>query len=104
MSNRELDAEVGLRIMGFKPPRDGFQNNYPPYSSDIAAAFLVVEKMRERHFIWQGGHVIPEKAENGMTMYAEFGYAPNGLTRTFTELASTLPEAICRAALAAISS
>lgn len=65
VAGRELDAEIATRVMGEArrqraaivgyPPRemwwkiDGELMEHPPeYSSNIAAAFQVVEKMRER--------------------------------------------------------
>jgi hypothetical protein len=51
-AGRELDALVAEKVMGYKtaPIPDGETANPPNFSTDITAAWQVVEKMRERGY------------------------------------------------------
>ena len=91
---RELDAKVAERVMGVDLNPDLYRiedNNMltiPAYGSDIKAAWLVVEKMRERSRI--------EIIDDGMSWVV-------GLHDLDVLVsAPTAPEAICLAALAAV--
>lgn len=106
MVNRELDAIVAEKVMGIgntflsrcNDPGEtaylddqGLYRLVPHYSTDIAAAWGVVERMRDddwRVDLWVD--------EDGwwvrFTRFLQVGY----------ECADTAPEAICRAALKAM--
>jgi hypothetical protein len=100
--SRELDREVAEKVMGLTiDPLVESEWTYcfwsdgkrlPLYSSNIAAAWLVVEKMRER------GCYFRYDDSNGP--WALFGVEV--WTRFWTAEADTAPEAICRAALSAV--
>jgi hypothetical protein len=111
MTDRVLDADVAEKVMGWTVElivsgRDAFEEwrdpqgwrygaTPPSYSSDIAAAWQVVEHMRTRgwrfeiHELWEGWRAIFVLRAT----YAEY-----------QERAESAPLAICRAALAAIGS
>jgi len=147
MTDRELDAAVAEKVMGWtsiKPtPVIGQTcqlSGYPPgieapcrvwyYSTDIAAAWEVVEKMRESptvgtfHVIEDryGGTWATERFENAGDWIAYFGCNPEGVARLSwgndgadslrewqewvdgghaVACDASLPRAICLAALAA---
>ena len=66
----------------------------PDYPRNIADAWLVVEKLRERGLMWRGGYF----PEFGCAM--GFGFAEQGAEEvTFKASADTAPLAICLAAL-----
>jgi hypothetical protein len=80
----------------------------PRYSSDIAAAFLVVAKMRELGFIWELCHCIPLSIPPYGASFVSRSetvrdYEANRdmIERAFV-LADTAPLAICLAALKAL--
>jgi hypothetical protein len=104
---RELDLDVAEKVMGFdrltarvdpmnRAGEPQYHMGYPHghdfapfYSTDIAAAMQVVEKMERRVEIVY----VPNTALPWMVWLRDS-------ERTFAE---TLPEAICRAALAAVA-
>ena len=98
--SRELDREVAEKVMGWRIPEtwlysemghDGeVLREVPLYSSSIEAAWLVMEKMREKGWSF-GCSCIPTDD----TWIANFG--------SIYISAPTAPEAICRAALAALA-
>jgi len=105
-AGRELDALVAEKVMGWKKlndtglswrsPDEGF-SNLPYFSTDISAAWQVVEKMRETRWIEVHSTIDGE--------WAAF-YTPIGTTDMNQAIheyakASTAPLAICRAALKA---
>lgn len=106
---RELDRMVAEKVMGWQLAEawtpgsqepwwrkaDGWMVPLPPFTTDIAAAWQVVERMRELGWYYgvSGSISIGEIA-----MFRVLGDA--ALVRSGT--ASTAPEAICRAALAAL--
>ena len=96
----EMDALVAERVMGWtaerKPglphlwlPPGHFISGWSP-STDISAAWQVVEKMLEKHEAFHLEY-IPDKQ-----WYAMFWFA------TYFTSADTAPLAICRAALKAV--
>lgn len=102
----ELNALVAEKVMGLKnvgmrnhvqgedlfgEDQDGDTVWVPAYSTDIAAAWLVVDKMR------QNGRVYLQGRLNSWT----FRCSPDGI-ELFEADAPTAPLAICRAALAAV--
>lgn len=119
-TGRDLDAAVAERVMGWRRNPDyknievpildmafewyvsGYgSNDLPRYSESIEAAMRVVEKMRElgrvvRMQAWRIGEWAVSFSKYTKPDYAmvetEWGYG------------DTLPEAICRAAYAAIGS
>lgn len=106
----ELDAEIARRVFGldivemdgWARPRyqddtgqwHSLQGDRHAYSTDIAAAWLVVEKMREQP--WPVMHAFA---------MALAPYVPDNVYDAIAELLIKLdPERICRAALAALES
>ena len=86
MDNRELDAKVAERVMGYGKLEEWYWR--PAFSTNIKHAWLVVEKMRERSRI--------EITDDGMSWVV-------GLHDLDVLVsAPTAPEAICLAALAAV--
>ena len=109
MNNRELDAKMA-ELMGWyyirededdidsdgywTHPTDRSGNSSPPdYPSDISAAWLVVEKMKEISRI--------NITFDGMLWVCQFPDIPDDFTVVCAS-ADTLPEAICKAALKAV--
>lgn len=123
--SRELDAEVAEKVMGWQwfpaePERPNVQylrrpdrflygavrdsgkvllmSGLPAYSTDIAAAWLVVDHLRERG-IWleelTGRYETSYRA--GFMWRGDHPFSPNYVQ----EFGDTAPLAICRAALAA---
>ena len=104
-AGRELDAEIAEKVMGQKMVTDaGNRVGFPHYSTSIADAWRVVERMRER-----GWHVRVDAtdafavrdagiASNTCTMHENL---PDG--GYVIQQADTAPLAICLAALAATS-
>ena len=107
---RELDAEVAEKVMGWKPLEDSAM--YPNHgwagsdglflchafdfepSTDIAAAFQVVEKMRERGYEFSlDSNTAGDKQDGEPLWIASVG--------KWSRMGQTPSEAICRAALAA---
>lgn len=124
-AGRDLDAEIHARVMGIEwdasrcrvcgwklaghimdgcvadncamRPHPYPRADAPPhYSTDIAAAFQVVEKMRDR-----GAELTLATKFNAWRVHIGFA-APD--YRSILEYADTPPLAICRAALAALDS
>lgn len=110
----ELDMLVGQYVIGFedylkesgKRPvvRDGrYGKNYfdlPNYSTDISAAWEVVEKLRETHCykIYDYGRNMHKNDPHHVT----FSPSEKGWEHSNEARASTAPEAICKAALLAV--
>lgn len=100
---RELDAAVAERVMGWKHGRNDTYCDHPfvscpvcttRFSTDIAAAMQVIEKADTWMIVGGQGKFT-----------ASFGVEqPNGDLRYFNKTAPSVPEAICRAALAAVES
>jgi hypothetical protein len=92
----EMDAEIGLRVFGYKLVSLATLQPTPRYSTDVAAAWLVVEKMREMGLrpilMPDWGHQWQVK------VYRESEHIVE------TAWFDTAPLAICRAALAALDS
>lgn len=97
-----MDAEIHRRVFGEQITCSHGENcsDIPPYSTDLAAAMLVVERM------WQRG--LWCQMRNPFTRDDEYwcGFTPLGTTGwngrpDYRASAPTLPLAICRAALAA---
>lgn len=110
LAGRVLDGVVAKRVMGLQnvgwwlsgEMRHGPQHRaeiVPYYSTDIAAAWEVVEKMMLREDV--PGFEINVFKHEGVTHYCvEFGACWKGCIYAEVE-ADTAPLAICRAALAA---
>lgn len=116
-AGRELDALIAEKVMGLQPwpvqefservfraalvpqGHDPLPCSCPKYSSDIAAAWDVVERLRDfKH---------PEDEHAGFTVwqYWKGGYAAGWSWHEAeygVELADTAPHAICLAALKAV--
>jgi hypothetical protein len=115
LSGRELDAAVAERIMGWQR-QDGY-NYWMSFSSSgetfklhaliatwkpsesIEAAMEVVEKMRRDHFRFACNDRCDPESGEWWAEFATLEYERGGQAS-----AGTLPEAVCRAALAAIES
>lgn len=112
---RELDALIAEKVMGrddnkgvCAPRRgtlddtygrvlpDGYRERTPHYSTDIAAAWQVVEKMMRDGWAW--------KAYGATTGVTGIGFTkcPSGVPSVYYK-GDALAHAICRAALAALS-
>lgn len=110
MTDRELDALVAEKVMGWRierymtnppkptgmgmPPDSTTIAEIPAYSTDIAAAWEVVEKMRaqgfDNQFSWRA-----DRPGHRSRPFACFG-------RNGSAEADTLQKAICLAALKAV--
>jgi hypothetical protein len=102
----ELDIEVAEKVMGWtmngeygKPPDPAWNPVHivlaPCYSTDISAAFQVMEKMREKGFgVWINNH----RLNNWEVCFTKLEL------RSKYVCAKTLPETICLAAIAALKS
>lgn len=102
IDNRELDARIAEHVMGWTDVRLAFDwmgtapgKNWrevvPPYSTDISAAWLVVQKLGARGFMMH-------KSIVGNYWRARFDVPVVALEEPYV-LAETAPLAICRAAL-----
>lgn len=120
-AGRELDALVAEKVMGWcwiendvgqeslQPPIEeyaylsrnhpvfwaddkGYTEIMPKYSTNIADAWQVVEKLRETHWI---------QVEVGTLNICDIGEYGKGCS-TIQEVADTIPLAICLAALKAV--
>ena len=106
---REIDAQVAEKVLGWELTDPGFyraatpsarfpngtgNRPIPPYSTDIAAAFDVVEAMRGR-----GWFLELENGQDGLFI-AEFLRWHGHCSPVSGE--SAAPAAICEAALAAV--
>jgi len=108
---REKDCQIALKIMGWDEASfdcenqqwNGYPNKnprrwivpVPEYSTDISAAFEVVEKIRKDLNGWIG-----------LQLFSDIPFAPPGTWlacfgggRQNTAFATTAPDAICKAAL-----
>ena len=99
-----LDAKVAERVFGMifrkKNGVPKFDGEVPCYSTDIADAWTVVEKLRSKGLMWRGGYF----AESGGCDVA-FGFAlPSSKEVTYSAQAPAgeVPFAICLAALKAV--
>ena len=109
MTDRELDALVAERVMGWEhrnghwwQTKGGHASNtvtfaeVPRYSTDIAAAMLVVEKMRERFGV--GTTTFMLQHYNGEQVMVEM----NVPSSECQEWGRTAAEAICKCAIKAL--
>lgn len=126
--SRELDALIAEKVFGFELIDDFWFKDetkitmrIPLYSTDIAAAWEVVEKIHKSKFDFSNGGLANEKSNSRTELDIEIFHnqakdKSNG--NTFWEVrfmdfnnntfamgnADTLPHAICLAALAAVGS
>ena len=118
LSGRDLDRAIAERVMGWRRKADGWQHgkqqevfvdedgyhtvsclceeDFNP-SESVEAAMQVVEKMRRDHFRFacNDRHIV--EIGEWWVEFATLEYERGGQANS-----GTLPEAICRAALAAI--
>ncbi|MFD2703838.1 hypothetical protein ACFSVM_25745 [Paenibacillus shunpengii] len=101
---RDLDAQIALRVMGFKEITivgtyyftDPIDTQLKSYSTDIKAAWEVVEKLRKQKIyldirVWPNEYqVLPHYDEN------------NKLKPELVVKLRSLPEAICKAAFLSV--
>lgn len=112
MTPREIDSLIATKVMGWKiltckgikiiapPDYDGPDmminadiKVIPSYSTDISAAWQVVEKMQEY------GYILMLDATTTSEYYISFVGLKDGSHISFFGNANTAPMAICRAAL-----
>jgi hypothetical protein len=110
-AGRELDALVAEKVIGIpvKKFEDGSWltttgENIEPYSTDIAAAWEVVEHMRTTH--WLDVFSLMSPSDESKFWFAGFEKKWHG--RSYAgiydrEAGDTAPHAICAAALKAVS-
>lgn len=109
MSDRELDKAVAVKVMGWKPPEtkrsvtwlhpSGYgadESGIPAYSTNIFAAFTVVEHLRQEGWRFRCGDL-----KNGWTVEF-YGWKDMEFSKAEGE-AFTLQRAICIAALKSIT-
>jgi hypothetical protein len=117
LTSSELDVMVAERVFGWvrdhdaesqtatgspiweAPGKEYLQNGTPDYSTDIAAAWLVVEKMRERGISMDLTGLANKYDQQWSCTFGD----PETQNGECSDAASA-PEAICRAALLAIES
>jgi len=109
LAGREFDALIAHEVMGWSAADMrllGDLRDVPHYSTDIAASWKVVAAMEKRGYWCQMRTPFGTKAQNlddgywcGFTPHGTSGW--NGTPDHWTS-ASTLPHAICLAALAAM--
>lgn len=115
-AGRELDALVAEQVMGLdvhwsssneplltvrSAPNAHHHKELPPYGTDIAAAWEVVEKVGGKAYVEMG---LRNDAGDGADWCATFGHA-EGNTKWIEDggaFAETAPLAICLAALKAV--
>lgn len=109
MTNREIDALIAAKVMGLCHEEmwgimdyreDGspvLMPDFPPYSSDIAAAWQVVEKLRD-----EGLHSCVFQYADNLHWSAQFDEHELDVIRAPIVKADTAPMAICLAALKAV--
>lgn len=91
-AGREMDELIARRVMGIKPPPSSDVWLVLPYSTDIAAAWEVVEKMGDKFDDL-------ERGTGGFYMVTVYPGNPN---MPIVVRGETAPLAICRAALLAM--
>lgn len=121
MTDRELDAAVAVEVMGFSwsldhkepcwhvPPESPYfreydltRNSVPTFSTDIASAFAVVEKMRERGWFYTIADSAPLRSGRGNRKGKHFVRFFIRRTCRNAVTGDSLPRCICEAALAAV--
>ncbi|NTZ20912.1 hypothetical protein EXW96_26355 [Paenibacillus sp. JMULE4] len=103
---REMDALVAEKVMGYTThgqfrDKDGVRVMIDRYSTDISAAWEVVDKMSKTHFSEMAMTELEDGAWGWMARFIlvlNEPYTVNGYRAT----AKTAPEAICKAALLAV--
>ena len=118
MENRELDALVAEKVMGFQlnnkvvdwlayPIRNGVVDYFEPtivphYSTDIAAAWLVVDHFADTGQEVSVSYIVRSDNHNNLVGSWVCDVGPgNGLRFVLTVAAESAPLAICLAALRA---
>jgi hypothetical protein len=110
-TGRELDALVAEKVMGWRDVSDGYGTPpeatlweaihiIPHYSTDIAAAWQVVERMRDQGWTSHYTDLSLDSREPWHSWHFTGTTPPNG--PTLSAQASTVPHAICLAALRAV--
>ncbi len=115
-AGREMDALIAEKVMGIELPKWIFQEHglttktsrevVPDYSTDIAAAWQVVEKMRSNGYFYE----VTENIEDPSIYCAMFVDRSTSYYDTYESgwsneqwaAASTAPHVICLAALKAV--
>lgn len=97
-AGREMDVTIGYHVMDLVAPPE----IYPDYSTDIAAAWEVVEKLENypQHILFE---IVRKGINPNIFWWAEFRECHReSKFRNFIAYAEIAPLAICRAALLAI--
>jgi len=101
-AGRELDALVVTEIMGYEGCVLAHgDSTFPPYSTDIAAAWLVVEKLSALKLRAQ---IEDSDGKSWTCTFHKWIGAPFCWDDVGSSIADTAPLAICRAALRAMLS
>lgn len=99
VASRDLDALISVKVFGKLP--SFALDNFPHYSTDISAAWEVVEKLRDPSDDEPDFWVITDEGKkNGWTVSSYWAHH-DGNIDNFHIRADTAPLAICRAALLA---
>lgn len=116
LEGRELDEAVAESVMGWKPiEKDGLPRNHwpwrksdgeytyalPAYSFDLYAAWDVKERMREHDMSFHAKGWL--KTSDVEVRFSDWYAANGGNGKIVYAIASSLPLAICRAALRAVA-
>lgn len=113
-SGRELDALVAEKVMGLKHvfnadltegwiDIDTVCRSLPSYSTDIAAAWKVVEKLQAYNPFWDADGFMEFDLSPTSGVDGERGWTCNFGDDNTRAYASTAPHAICLAALKAVT-
>jgi hypothetical protein len=94
---REIDALVAEKVMGYPPAFNALA--VPRFSSDIAAAWQVVEALRRDGFNFTLSHTAEVHGARPAAYFHK--YAGEMIGVVFTETGNEPAEAICLAALKA---
>lgn len=112
LTGRELDATVAVKVLGWKlngpwgrrcewvgVSPDGTRAGVPYYSDNIAAAWEVVEKFEALEY---GKVRLAGSHYHGWYCSICWGPGRDGEGEAYSVFGATAPEAICRAAIAAL--
>jgi len=95
---RPMDTPVFGEVVAVPPTASGLHHRVPNYSTDPAAAWLVVEAMRAKGY---GYEVSGPRVVTTRQTECEARFFRNGVTHLGR--AATMPEAVSRAALSALA-
>lgn len=93
---RELDALVFKFVMGGHIPKPPFRANFMKYSSDITAAWGIVERFKSKGYLFSLKNLVGGNYEFTLTDWV-------GKCDIYSAQGDTPQEAICKAALYAVT-